>query len=267
MAAGFDRYIAVDWSARAKPAPVNPSKDAIWIGWGEEALYCRTRCEAEGALAALLTGGQRVLVGFDFALAYPEWAIKRLGGWRRVWGMIERLESEGLDRFEIARRLNERLGVETFWGMKVGDKMPPREFEEKRACEIKQPRVQSPFKLRGIGSVGSQTLTGIPVLERLRRRFGAKVWPFEEVEGARVVLAEVWPRLAAEGRGEIPDERQVRGLVKWMPAQTLEVPPAWRGLVREEGWILGVPFDHEPPNIPERRRGGAAARKSERERA
>lgn len=265
--AGFDRYIAVDWSARAKPAPIRPSKDAIWIASGHEAFYCRTREDAEGVLTALLAGSDRVLAGFDFAFAYPRWAMKRLGGWRAAWALIERLEREGLDRFEIARRLNGRLRVEAFWGMEVGGKMPQREIAEKRVCEIKQPRVQSPFKLRGIGCVGSQTLTGIPVLERLRRKFGAKVWPFEDVSQARVVLAEVWPPLAKEGRGTLPDERQVRGLVRKMREWSLEVPPVWRAVAREEGWILGVPFDHEPPEVSEHRSGSAAARKPSREHA
>lgn len=240
---GFDRYVAVDWSARAKPAPEKPSKDAIWIGWEDEALYCRTRCEAEGALGALLTGRQRVLLGFDFAFGYPDWAMRRLGGWRRAWALIERMEKAGLDRFGAAGELNRRLGVPAFWGGALSARRMAQGIVEKRRCEAAQPGVQSPFKLWGAGSVGSQTLTGIPVAERLRRRFGAAVWPFEDVTGARVVFAEVWPRLAPPGRGDVLDEQQVRGLVRWMPRQTLEVPPACRGIAEGEGWILGVPFE------------------------
>jgi molybdopterin molybdotransferase len=265
--AGFDRHVAVDWSARAKPAPERPSKDAIWIAWDDEALYCRTRGESEGALAALMTGRRRVLAGFDFALAFPAWAMRRLCGWRKAWGSIEKLESRGLDRFEIAAELNRRLGLEAFWGGKLSAKKPAGayEWEERRVCEREERGVQSAFKLWGAGSVGSQTLTGIPVLERLRRRFGAAVWPFEDVDGARVVFAEVWPRLAKEGRGAVLDERQARGLVRWMAKQPLAVPAAWRALAREEGWILGVPFDHEPPQISKRRGVGAAAGRTARD--
>lgn len=240
---GFDRYVGVDWSARAKPAPEKPSKDAIWIGWEDKALYCRTRSEAEGALCALLTGRQRVLVGFDFALAYPQWAMRRLGGWKRLWALVERLERGGLDRFQIAGELNRRLGVAALWGGALSAKKTAHGLVEKRVCERAQPGVQSPFKLWGAGSVGGQTLTGIPVAERLRRRFGAAVWPFEDVSEARVVLAEVWPRLARPGRGVVLDEQQVRGLVRWMPRQALDIPPACHGIAEEEGWILGVPSE------------------------
>jgi molybdopterin molybdotransferase len=174
--------------------------------------------------------------------------------------LIERLERETGDRFEAAAELNRRLGVNAFWGGSLSLTRPEEAGAviDKRWCEREQRGVQSPFKLAGIGSVGSQTLTGIPVLERLRRALGAKVWPFEDIAGARVVIAEVWPRLAKKGGGRVLDERQVRGLVEWLPLQTLEVPRAWRKLARQEGWIVGVPFPHEPPQVFECRGRGAA---------
>lgn len=265
--AGFDRYIAVDWSARSAPSPANPSKDAIWIAMGGEAIYCRTREDAEQVLIALLGGKDRVLAGFDFAFAYPQWAMERLGGWRHAWALIERLHERQPDRFELAARLNELLGVPAFWGGRLSVRKVSKGIVEKRACERFEPRVQSPFKLWGAGSVGSQSLTGIPVLERLRRRFHAAVWPFESLSKARVVLAEVWPRLTGLGGGKILDERQVRGLVQRMPSWSLHVPRAWSGIAREEGWILGVPFGHEPPQVSERSRGRAAAEGAARKRA
>ncbi|MEC8064430.1 MAG: hypothetical protein VX126_00040, partial [Planctomycetota bacterium] len=53
---------------------------------------------------------------------------------------------------------------------------------------------QSAWKLLGVGSVGSQMLTGIAHLERWRRQDPASfsVWPFEPPE-ARIVVAETWP--------------------------------------------------------------------------
>ena len=79
----FHTHIVVDWSARSKPSPAKPAKDAIWwavarIASGikvDEPEYVRTRHEALDRLAGLVAGeldsGRRVLAGFDFPFGYP----------------------------------------------------------------------------------------------------------------------------------------------------------------------------------------------------
>src|SRR5260370_32710539 len=114
----------------------------------------------------------------------------------------------------------------------------------------------SVWKLMGAGSVGSQTLTGIPVLNRLRydTRLEAisRVWPFEVVpelaerRGA-VVHAEIWPSLNAipHQTSLVKDQAQVIALAQELRhrdrsgtvARMFIVP--WSA-VTEEGWILGV---------------------------
>ena len=245
----------VDWSARAKPAPPYPTKDAIWYclrqGEKEEVVYCRTREEAEeqiGAHLAKLNG--RVLVGFDFSLAYPEWAMEKLGGWKALWRLLEAAPLFTTDRFEVAALLNKKLtgGAAPFWGCpyvlpEVPQKKPqPYEWQEFRTTEQKLKALKrnprSGFQLFGNGSVGSQTLTGIPVLERLRRRFGndLSVWPFEAP--ARIVIAEVWPSLLSEAQlpaHTIHDARQVLGLARALKGVTLPETPE---VAKCEGWIL-----------------------------
>jgi hypothetical protein len=84
----FDSVAIVDWSARAKPSPLKPSKDAIWIGVcskaGAASSYHRTRQAAEAALLALLEeerqAGRRVLLGFDFPMGYPAGFARRVTG-------------------------------------------------------------------------------------------------------------------------------------------------------------------------------------------
>ena len=117
----------------------------------------------------------------------------------------------------------------------------PRPFEwvEYRATELAlKRRPDLGFQLMGHGSVGSQTLTGIPVLERLRRRFGKElsVWPFEAP--ARIVLAEVWPSLLSEAQlppHKILDARQVMGLARALEGVALPDSPE---IALREGWIL-----------------------------
>ena len=113
------------------------------------------------------------------------------------------------------------------------------------------------WKLWGAGSVGSQTLMGIPVVYRLRHdpRLEAvsRVWPFELVvpelpEGqTAVVHAEIWPSLDAlpNEAGSVKDQAQVLALAQGLRhrdrtgtlAAMFVVPPS---ATTEEGWILGV---------------------------
>jgi hypothetical protein len=118
---------------------------------------------------------------------------------------------------------------------------------------------QPAWKLAYTGSVGSQTLLGIPVLERLRDHDAlqavSKVWPFEvlvpdlPLGSAAVVHAEIWPSIVpfSHEQGSCHDERQVRAVVrKWRELDRHDRLSEWfsapdtdvaRG---EEGWVLGV---------------------------
>ena len=67
---------------------------------------------------------------------------------------------------------------------------------EKRQCEQDEKGLFTCWQLAGAGAVGAQVLMGLPVLHRLRERFGKElaVWPFEAAD-APIVLAEIWPSL------------------------------------------------------------------------
>jgi len=108
--------------------------------------------------------------------------------------------------------------------------------------------------------VGSQVLTGIPVVHRLRHhpalRDRTRIWPFEtglQRPHATVVLAEIWPTLVDVDHVDHPvkDARQVIALADVLAdrerAGTLDlwfapaVPAAAReDVLTEEGWVLGV---------------------------
>jgi hypothetical protein len=241
----FEHVLVADWSARSRPAPARPSPDAIWwhATWLEEPRYCRTSKEAEESiLGALLEAPGPVLAGFDFCFALPAWAMHRLGGWRRLWELLE--QHDGWSPAEIARKLNQQLGGGAegpFWGFReVPCKPRPYLWTEFRACELEWKRLgrhpKSVFQIKGAGAVGAQSLKGIAVLERLRRALKARVWPFEPGRGARVVLAEVWPALLGlPPAGEtIRDRWQVQALARALRCTPLPTAPA---IARIEGWI------------------------------
>lgn len=274
----FDTVIIVDWSAANRPSPIRPTADAIWMAvaqrWQCDVTYHRTRAAAEAALIAVLDAeaqaARRVLVGFDFPLGYPTGFANRLTGRpeaRAVWNWLAAHLVDGPDnrsnRFELAAGINAQFGGNgPFWGRPDGldlPLLPTRKLAdypalglaERRLIETQVPRAQPVWKLYTTGSVGSQALTGLPMIARLVRRAGCAVWPFDKAD-APLVLAEVYPSLLARqvaeatAGGEIKDSAQVRILAKAL--QNLSRRGDLRALFdaapgpaqTEEGWILGA---------------------------
>lgn len=265
----FDRIIVVDWSGRGTPSPARASRDAIWAGLCEadrrEEAYFRTRAEASDWLTARLAEGGRQLVGFDFPMGYPAGFARRVTGRdeaRALHGWLAERIEDGPDnrnnRFEVAAAINARLGGGgPFWGRPKARQiphLPPLKavdysalgLAEKRRVERENPPAKPVWQLMGAGSVGSQALMGVPVVHRLAKVSGARVWPFEP--SGPLILAEVYPSLlapAVAALGDpIPDRAQVRLLAKSLfalaraerLAPLFDTPPE----AAEEGWILGA---------------------------
>lgn len=289
----FQAYVMVDWSAAAKPVT---GPDSIWVGvlkrnvrfqMAFEAHNPATRAEAESVLNNVLDDlqrkSERVLVGFDFPLAFPRGtgAALNLEGepWRALMDFVARevkdKPNNANNRFQVGAKMNRLMTGEAFpfWGAPERDaqtmlstKRPrehkPGDLPEFRLCEqaIKGPTPI--WKLYYQGSVGAQTLTGLPVIKRLRDARSVKLWPFEtgwrplapgDLEGADGLFAEIYPSMfgAKPAGREVKDEAQVRGACErfnaldekgqlaalFGPAKDDER----REIVeREEGWILGA---------------------------
>ena len=272
----FDHVLIADWSAASRPTSATRLENSIWIGEaGGGEHHFRTRFDAETWLSARLgaLSGQRVLLGFDFAFAWPTGFARRLTGQkdpRAVWGWLAEHLTDGPDnannRFALAAAINRRFptGPGPFWSrpaaMDLPD-LPPRRhgidhaghgLAEHRAAET-QAGAKSVWMLTNPGAVGSQSLMGQAFLARLDRP-GTAVWPFDSPESlaaAPLVLAEVYPSLlgplVAQRRreGEVKDRVQVRLLAQALAGLNqqgqlaelfADVPP----LAQEEGWILGA---------------------------
>ena len=295
----FDSYVMVDWSAASTPTK---GKDSLWLchGRGRDgsaALQVEnipTRYQARDRLHALLraehASGRAVLVGFDFAFGYPAGLAAKLGLagplWRGIWDMLsERLKDEPdnrNNRFEVAAQLNQRIsgGPGPFWGCPASEIRPnlgSRHHRNHEALGLAERRIadgwirgpQPVWKLAYAGAVGSQSLTGIPVLRWLRdhRDFenAVSVWPFEtglrsltraDTDG-RIILAEIYPSLieVSPTDGQIRDELQVRAMVEYFAEcdDAGELGALFAGdpildeeqrrrIADEESWILGVPM-------------------------
>lgn len=249
-------------------------------------MYLRQR------LLALAKEGKRVLVGWDFSFSYPKGLGKalKLGKkltWKNIWKEIHELveddENNRNNRFAIGAELNRRIsrGSGPFWGVPAGQSGiflgAKKDFrypvitrnavlKERRLVENRVPKMQPAWKLAYVGSVGSQTLLGLPRLYQLRflektLQSCSLIWPFETdfdrtlpAEGACIIHAEIYPSmLSFNAEDDIPDRAQVRAYIGWLQAgQSAGWLSNWlaepeglsakerKRVVRHEGWVLGV---------------------------
>lgn len=308
----FDAYLMVDWSAAAVP---RTGKDSIWIGElrreggglrQEPPLNPATRLEARDHLLRLLAGnlasGLSTLVGFDFPFGYPQGFAARLGlenpAWRSIWRLLtERIEEGGQNannRFDVAAALNRQIsgGPGPFWGCPADRQTPclaPTHHRrhdqiglaEQRLADASIKGPQPVWKLAGAGAVGSQALTGIPVVHWLRHHRdladAARIWPFEtglaplgRSQRAGIVFAEIYPSLVPPvlEPGEVKDEAQVRTIARHFAAlddcgrlarlfagDPQLTPEQRRRIETEEAWILGVPREAPAATVPPARSG------------
>jgi hypothetical protein len=294
----FNAYVIVDWSAASKRTT---GSDSIWIGvlkrdvrfrFSFESHNPSTRKEAETLIGAILDDRakhrERTFLGVDFNLGFPRGLAAGLAlagdePWRAVWNQIDRMVTDKADntnnRFGVASEINRRLtgGPFPFWGCPPRDTLTtlqpkklrphgPDDIPEFRHAELAAKGAQSVWKLYYNGSVGGQTILGIPMARRLKQTRGdrMKVWPFEtgwkalseaDLAGVEVLLAEVYPSLfkPTPVAGEVKDLTQVRAvaehLAKLDEANKLgsmfapdkaTAPDVIVDAQHEEGWILGA---------------------------
>ena len=293
----FDTYVIMDWSAKSRRGPLKQSPDQIWwtsvrSGDPQTPHYVRTRREAiEGLtdfIVGELDGGRRVLVGFDFPLGYPGGTARTLTDqdsalrlWEWVSDRIIDKDDNSNNRFKVAEEINSLFRDSgPCWGWRPRNDAPgipmtrkDRSWSMDHPCEFRiaekcSESAKSVWQLIGRGSVGSQTLVGLPALKRLitdsRIKGRGRVWPFETglqvpESDAKLVIVEVYPSIIRDEiekhayEDEIKDSAQVRVLAKafanldskgelgplFEGSQSLT--PTERSLIEnEEGWILGL---------------------------
>jgi hypothetical protein len=211
-----ERVVAVDWSGDQSAAG---QRRKIWAGvWTRGAAVRlesgRTRAELVEWVIGMAAETPRMVVGVDFCFSYPAWFLREHGARSapELWKIVaERGEHWLGHECEDAR----------FWGRKgpLRNGKKPQEFcgefglrmlrladiackvqgkilDPSEAAKVRGIAPKSPFQIGGAGAVGTGTLRGIPLLERLRAG-GFRVWPFDApaLEEGRPLLVEIYPRL------------------------------------------------------------------------
>jgi precorrin-8X/cobalt-precorrin-8 methylmutase len=189
------------------------------------------------------------------------------------------------NRFEVAGRLNALIGSPggygPFWSAHppgsiatIPQRQPPNPFVSNQQRPIPRFRqidelIESdfPFRLYGNGSVGSQTIMGLPRLTTLRfhpqlNPYSA-VWPFETgwaEQGQqwlnptqRIIYAEIYPSVRPPIADTITDRGQVTAMWQWAneldrldqlqarfqrPNGVIPGSPDDVKIRTEEGWVL-----------------------------
>jgi hypothetical protein len=203
----FDTFIAIDWSGAAKnydgiavascevgraaPTLIFPERSERW-----------SRSRIAEWLCTQIASRRRLLIGLDFAFAFPFGGNGYLGGEAQqlrsvfdLWTLIDQ-SSQDSD-FGCESFVDDSSYASLFW--KSGPR-PPHWTESKRrtehACaELTQTRPETVFKLLGTKQVGKASITGIRVLHHIRAINAGRVsfWPFEKARGC--VMVEIYPTL------------------------------------------------------------------------
>ena len=200
----FDAYVFVDWSASSRPCR---NANSIWIATGEwdangvlqETVENPTTRQAAhelvlARLRSIANESRRVLVGFDFAYGYPGATHALLAhvkepAWSSWWsylaGEITDEPTQVNNRFSVADRCNayNASAGAPFWARPI--KQAFRDLHVRKSVSLRSATVaefrrievelrargkqpKSVWQLLGNGSVGSQSLLGIPRLHALR---------------------------------------------------------------------------------------------------
>jgi hypothetical protein len=239
MEAGpFDRYFGVDWSGAERSSAQNVYLAEARRGSGGVEVIAVTRARDRRAAAEFLAGrpfaaapgwqewpgperldfDRRALVGLDFAFGFPvRFELPKLGRswrWEDLARWAERLDSRSVS---VRKSIRNELTLSKQFRLRGGD--PARPHKRETDKHVNGVRPESVFHLIGPSQVGTASITGIAMLERLRRGGRAAVWPFDpkvRVDRARVVLVEVFPRLwlgKEVRKSELPD--RVRRIERW----------------------------------------------------
>lgn len=215
----YDRYIAIDWSGGkerlntgiqvAEFAPANrtvslmPSPER-----GSSGIWCRAEVLKQ---LKCWVKENRVLIGFDFAFAYPycdegEYFPCQPGSpinVRHLWNTVERICSTD-GHFYGGRFYGVGSQFRDFYRVRDQQNQPIEgcHYQKKRYRATERKNIANGFRdpfsvfdCYGIGQVGTGSLAGMRFLRKVRKQTNARIWPFDQTNGHRSTLVEIYPTL------------------------------------------------------------------------
>lgn len=207
--AGFDRFLAVDWSGAMgerqrgiQVAHTDYDNDPAILrlpdakNWG--------RVVVKNLITKMARSNRRTLIGIDFCFSLP-WPNEgpqpegggRLSNVEQLWELVD-LASASEPHFyagPVVRNLDS-----PFAPYILCDRYRGEQFRFDRFRETEQqlsPKPASVFHCMGAKQVGPGSFAGMRMLHSLRRLKDSRVaiWPFDPIDNASVVLCELYPSL------------------------------------------------------------------------
>lgn len=282
----FDVFIGIDFSGSQYPHQQKKHIVFAELEHGTSIAQMRRGLTRSAVVSYLIDRlrhhdslGRRVLCGFDYQYSFPRGFWHTLMGLQESWMDMTRVMSEGssilppiveepksnarlwaqLVNEKIANQLGIPIGP--FWGPNFSQSKDPqffrfqaRPFEEYRLVEKHLHGCKSVFKIGGQGSVGLQSLCGIPCLFRLSSacseyKIPLHFWPFDGWDcGDNHVVVEWYP--AIYNKGSKSDENDARACIEWAKSKdekgdlsryfTPSLSITEKVYASFEGWVLGV---------------------------
>lgn len=258
MPPDFQEFIAVDWSGAKSPRLPGLQVASCRPGRATPQLVRRspswTRTGVMDYVCARAHGKGPVLAGFDFGFAYPfhdaHAYFPAIEGSppdaKALWAWIDTLSADAPDLYGGAAArppspLAPLFNVHNHRGRWFSNRRLRR---TERACPA---RPSCLFNGVGPASVGIGSLAGMRMLHRLGRRGDLRVavWPFDPIDGADLVVVEIFPRLYARttgiDRAAFRSEDEFDAVLSAAALRTLARDAAtWAAGDPLEGWIFGV---------------------------
>ena len=178
------RVFAIDWSGAKKFGRKIVVAEVDDTGLVELRDDWKSREAVADYLIEKFIEDMNFVVGFDFAFSFPNWYLREKGCQTAVefWELVQQ-EGE-----KWVSRIYPPFFKQGKW---VSRNSKFRKTEE----EIKQHKSMNPetvFKLVGARQVGKSSITGMPILRKLREN-GFNIWPFDPPKLPMVI--EIYPRL------------------------------------------------------------------------
>lgn len=282
----FDAFIAIDFSGSKHPYLQRKYIAFAETDHGLTNPIVKTGFTRSNTISFLVERlgyhnmqGNRILLGFDFCYSFPAGFWAALTNSQENWAKVTKGIAEGVSGLPAIieePQSNARLWADSankniteslsspsgpFWGANFSQAKDPRffsrcipPFQQYRLVEYRLPGCKSIFKIGGQGSVGLQSLCGIPLLERLQslcleRGIPLHAWPFEGWNPTKNnVLVEWYP--AIHNAGLKSDKNDAVACVEWAKSEDAQgtltryfhpdLSLTEKTQAEFEGWVLGV---------------------------
>jgi hypothetical protein len=276
----FDCFVGIDWSGNKRAwqkglqiALASPGSSAPVLVSGPNGRWSRT--EAWRWIGKLIQQ-RRALIGLDFAFGIPS-VHEFVDGVSLNWEYVELLCARD-DNLYGGRFFRDENSARTCLVLSPwlrGGQCRVRPLRKTEVAAKKTPGAtpQSIFIAIGKAQVGLSSISGMRMLRLIKQEHSqhVSIWPFDEVDDARSVIVEIFPRYFPCSKGLSPNLSNHQLLNKALSAfgsATVKKSPASEDegdallsaaalrflsksgalfqisdpVARQEGWIFGVPF-------------------------